>query len=91
MKKAIVTLLSAAALGTVLSVPLIANANNFRMDDHDSPIGFRERHHTIYEVYYRRHRHSNWDFYGSYDSRFRAEKAVFHLRLKGYRAYVERR
>ncbi len=91
MKKAIVTLLSVAALGTVLSAPLIANANDFRRDDHDAPMGFRERHHRVYEVYYRRHRHSEWDYYGSYNSRFRAEKASFHLRLKGYMAYVERR
>lgn len=91
MKKAIVTLLSVVALGTVLSIPSIANARDFGMDDRDAPMGFRERHHSVYEVYYRRHRHSDWEFYGSYDSRFRAEKASWSLRARGYKSYIERR
>ncbi|MCG9889810.1 MAG: hypothetical protein MH252_01890 [Thermosynechococcaceae cyanobacterium MS004] len=95
MKKVVLALLSVAALGTTLSAPFAANAREVRIDlpgrrdiSIDLPGDRRDR---SYDVLYRRNRRSGWQYYGTYDSRFRAERAAWRLERQGYRAYVERR
>jgi hypothetical protein len=90
MKKTIVTLLSLATLGSLLSTPLNASAGELRISDRDYSISFYDHSDKVYEVFYRRHRHDDWEYYGSYDSLSRAEKVAFSLRRRGYRTYIER-
>ncbi|NJK30520.1 MAG: hypothetical protein HC790_13125 [Acaryochloridaceae cyanobacterium CSU_3_4] len=77
-------------MGTLLSAPLIANAGELRIGDRDYSISFYDHSDKAYEVFYRRHHHDDWEYYGSYDSRYRAEKIAFNLRRQGYRTYIER-
>ena len=89
MKKVIVSLISLAALGTVLSAPLMASAQTIRIGDRGSLISFRD--HDVYIVLYRRHRHSDWNYYGSFENRHRAERVADRLEDRGYIARIERR
>jgi hypothetical protein len=91
MKKAIVSLISLAALGTVLATPLIASAQVIRIGNNGSFISFGDHDDEVYIVLYRRHRHSDWQYYGSFESRHRAERVADRLEDRGFTARIERR
>jgi hypothetical protein len=88
MKKIILSVLAAAAMGTTLSAPLMANAREVNLGQNTN-ISFLQAR-SSYDVFYKRSRFEGWKYYGSYSNKFIAKATVFRLETQWFKAYYER-
>ncbi|HEY9824897.1 MAG TPA: hypothetical protein V6D19_05575 [Stenomitos sp.] len=89
MKKVALSLLTIAALGSTFVAPLGAKAVEVNLGrDFNISVGERD---SSYDVFFKRNRFSGWQYYGGYNSSYKAQAIVFSLQAQGFRAYYAQR
>jgi hypothetical protein len=91
MKKLLVTLISMAALGLGIVIPLQAKAESIQFEHPGFYFQFGHRVQRQYNVYYRYDPSDEWQFAGAYRDYDDADYAVQRLERRGFIARIETR